>query len=253
MNDVDFPVARGARRHRCGARLPGSAPVKVNMVVKRGVNEDGDPGDGRALPRHGRDPALHRVHGRRATNGWRLDEVVPAAEIVRELGARWPLEPLEAELPRRGRERTATSTAAARSASSPPSRSPSAATARARASPPKASSTPASSRPAATTCARCCAAGADAELAEQLRGLWRMRADRYSELRTREHHPRPPKRRDVPHRRLTPPPADRPRGTRRAGRGPGHEEWSTVTGCACPAAPVPAVSAVATRRAPLSR
>ena len=46
------------------AQRPGS-PVKVNMVVKRGVNDRSRHGHGRALPRHRHHPALHRVHGRR--------------------------------------------------------------------------------------------------------------------------------------------------------------------------------------------
>ena len=50
---------------------------------------------------------------------------------------------------------------------------------------PRASSTPACSRAGATTCGRCCASElSDAELDEKLRGLWRVRDDRYSELRT---------------------------------------------------------------------
>ena len=64
MNDVDFPVA-DVLEGIDAALAAGLAPVKVNMVVKRGTNDDGHPRHGRALPRHRRHPALHRVHGRR--------------------------------------------------------------------------------------------------------------------------------------------------------------------------------------------
>jgi cyclic pyranopterin phosphate synthase len=70
--------------------------VKVNMVVKRGVN------DGRIL-----EMAEHFRGGEHilrfieymdvgTTNGWRMDDVVPAAEIVATINKRWVLEPLEA-------------------------------------------------------------------------------------------------------------------------------------------------------------
>ena len=51
MNDVDFPVAASARRDRRGGR-GRDRPVKVNAVIKRGVNEHAILADGRALPRH---------------------------------------------------------------------------------------------------------------------------------------------------------------------------------------------------------
>src|SRR6266487_1634172 len=76
------------------AAAAGLAPVKVNMVVRRGVNEQS------ILPMaaHFR----HTGHVLRfieymdvgTTNGWRLDEVVPAAEIISLVGGQWPLEPL---------------------------------------------------------------------------------------------------------------------------------------------------------------
>ena len=77
------------------ALAAGLAPVKVNVVVKRGLNEDG------ILPmaRHFRGTGIvlrfieYMDVGH--TNGWRLDDVVPAAEIVAAIDAELPLEPVE--------------------------------------------------------------------------------------------------------------------------------------------------------------
>ncbi len=63
MNDVDFPVDRVLDGIEA-ARTAG-LPVKVNCVVKRGVNDDQIVPMATLLPRDGRHPALHRVHGRR--------------------------------------------------------------------------------------------------------------------------------------------------------------------------------------------
>ena len=57
-------LERGARRHRA-ARDAGLAPIKINAVVQRGINDHTALAAGRALPRHRRDRALHRIHGRR--------------------------------------------------------------------------------------------------------------------------------------------------------------------------------------------
>ena len=158
MNDVDFPVRARARRASTPRRA-GRAPVKVNMVVKRGVNEDGIVDLARHFRGTGHVAALHRVHGRRAppTAGGSTTSC-PRTRSSRRIDAELPARAGRAELPRRGRRRAgATATAAARSASSPRSPSRSAATARARASRPTASSTPACSpartRPARARCA----------------------------------------------------------------------------------------------------
>ncbi len=93
MNDVDFPVARVLEGIEAAAAA--GLPVKVNAVVKRGVNEDAVV----ALARHFRGTG-HVVRFIEfmdvgATNGWRLDDVVPAAEIVATIDAEFPLEPVE--------------------------------------------------------------------------------------------------------------------------------------------------------------
>ena len=98
LNDAGFPVARVLEAIAAEAAA-GLAPVKVNMVVRRGVNEQS------ILPMaaHFR----HTGHVLRfieymdvgTTNGWRLDEVVPAAEIISLVGGQWPLEPLAPSCP----------------------------------------------------------------------------------------------------------------------------------------------------------
>jgi cyclic pyranopterin phosphate synthase len=96
MNDVDFPVADVL--HGIDTALAaGLGPVKVNMVVKRGVN------DHEIVPmaRYFREHHDGRVALRfieymdvGASNGWRMDEVVPSAEVLRRLSAEFALKPL---------------------------------------------------------------------------------------------------------------------------------------------------------------
>jgi GTP 3',8-cyclase len=94
MNDVDFPVTR-VLEGIDAARAAGLAPVKVNVVVKRGLNEES------VLPMarhfHGTGVVLRFIEYMDVghTNGWRLDDVVPAAEIVAAIDAELPLEPVE--------------------------------------------------------------------------------------------------------------------------------------------------------------
>jgi GTP 3',8-cyclase len=94
MNDVDFPVTR-VLEGIAAANAVG-IPVKVNAVVKRGVNDEGIV----EMARHfrGTPHVLRFIEYMDvgATNGWRLDDVVPAAEIVQRVSAVFPLEPVEA-------------------------------------------------------------------------------------------------------------------------------------------------------------
>ena len=98
MNDVDFPVAAVLRGIEAAQRV-GLGPIKVNMVVKRGTN------DHEILPmaRHFRStPVVLRFIEYMdvgATNGWRMDEVLPSAEVIRRIDAEMPLEPLEPAQP----------------------------------------------------------------------------------------------------------------------------------------------------------
>src|SRR5215471_2790568 len=98
LNDAGFPVARVLAAIAAAAEA-GLAPVKVNMVVRRGVNEQS------ILPM-----AAHFRHSGHVlrfieymdvgtTNGWRLDEVVPAAQIISQIDRQWPLEAVDANYP----------------------------------------------------------------------------------------------------------------------------------------------------------
>ncbi len=95
MNDVDFPVAEVLRGIEAAQRV-GLAPIKVNMVVKRGTN------DQQVLPM-----AEHFRHSGivlrfieymdvGATNGWRMDEVLPSAQVLQQIGQQHALEPIAA-------------------------------------------------------------------------------------------------------------------------------------------------------------
>jgi len=93
MNDVAFPVARVLDAIDAAAEA-GLAPVKINMVVRRGVN------DHCVLPMAER--FRNSAHILRmiefmdvgTTNGWVREDVVPAAEIKQRIGAIWPLRAL---------------------------------------------------------------------------------------------------------------------------------------------------------------
>jgi cyclic pyranopterin phosphate synthase len=94
MNDMDFPVDRVLEGIEA-ARRAGLTPIKINMVVKRGVNEDS------ILPMaryfHATPYILRFIEYMDvgSSNEWRRDEVVPAQEIVRKINAEMPLEPME--------------------------------------------------------------------------------------------------------------------------------------------------------------
>jgi cyclic pyranopterin phosphate synthase len=107
MNDVDFPVA-DVLRGIDAALAAGLAPLKVNMVVKRGTNEH----EIVPLARHMRERHGHRVVLRfieymdvGATNGWRMDEVLPSAMVREMLQRHFPLEPLDPSAPGETAER----------------------------------------------------------------------------------------------------------------------------------------------------
>jgi cyclic pyranopterin phosphate synthase len=98
MNDVDFPVGR-VLDGIAAARAAGLWPIKVNMVVKRGVNEDSVVPMARYF--HGTGIILRFIEYMDVgtTNGWRMDDVVRAAEIRRLIDAALPIEPIEANYP----------------------------------------------------------------------------------------------------------------------------------------------------------
>ena len=98
MNDVDFPVARVLAGIAAG-RDAGLAPVKINMVVRRGLNEASVLPMARWARSAGHILRFIEYMDVGHTNGWRLDDVVPAADIVATISAEMPLEPLEPNYP----------------------------------------------------------------------------------------------------------------------------------------------------------
>ena len=94
MNDVDFPVARVLGG--IDAAAAAGLPVKVNVVVKRGVNDGSVVEIARRFRGTGHPVRFIEYMDVGATNGWRLDDVVPATEIVETIGAELPLEPVPA-------------------------------------------------------------------------------------------------------------------------------------------------------------
>ena len=95
MNDVDFAV-EDVLQGIDTAHQVGLGPVKINMVVKGGMN------DQEILPmaRHFRNtPYILRFIEYMdvgASNGWKMDEVIPSSEVVRRIQAEMPLQPLDA-------------------------------------------------------------------------------------------------------------------------------------------------------------
>jgi cyclic pyranopterin phosphate synthase len=183
MNDVDFPVERVLAG--IDAAHAAGLPVKVNMVVKRGVND----ADIVAMAEHFRGSG-HIVRfieymdvGH--TNGWRLDDVVPAREIVDRVDAVFPLEPLEpnyrGEVARRWRYVDGAGEIGVIASVTQPFCGD---CSRARLS----------AEGKLYTClfavrghdlrALVRSGASDAELADAIGGVWRRRSDRYSELRS---------------------------------------------------------------------
>ena len=97
VNDVDFPVER-VLEGIAAAREAG-LPVKVNMVVKRGLN------DGSVLDMAGHFRGTGHVlrlieyMDVGTTNGWQMDDVVPASELIETIDAQWPVEPVDPAYP----------------------------------------------------------------------------------------------------------------------------------------------------------
>lgn len=104
MNDVDFPVA-AVLEGIAEARSVGLGPIKVNMVVKRGTNDD------QIVPmaRHFRGTGIVlrfiEFMDVGVSNGWRMDEVLPSAEVLSLLQREFALVPLEPSAPGETAER----------------------------------------------------------------------------------------------------------------------------------------------------
>ena len=96
MNDVDFPVGDVLRGIEAAQRA-GLSPIKINMVVKRGTNDQQIVPLARHVRAHcGPGVVLRFIEYMDvgATNGWRMDEVLPSSEVVQRLSQAFALEPL---------------------------------------------------------------------------------------------------------------------------------------------------------------
>lgn len=184
MNDVGFSVERVLDGIEAAAKA-GLRPIKINMVVKKGVNDGSIVDMARHFRGTGHIVRFIEFMDVGQTNGWRMEEVVSADEIVRAIDAHWPLEPVDpnyrGEVARRWRYRDGQGEIGV-----------------------IASVTQAFC--GACTRARLSAEGklytclfgtrghdfkqllrggsSDDEIAEVLRSVWRVRADRYSEIRS---------------------------------------------------------------------
>ena len=94
MNDADFPVAKVLAGIEA-AHAAGLAPIKINMVTKRGVNESSIVPMARYFKGTGMTLRFIEFMDVGSTNGWRLDDVVPAREIVAMIDHEMPLEPVQ--------------------------------------------------------------------------------------------------------------------------------------------------------------
>jgi len=185
MNDVDFPVQRVLEG--IDAAAAAGLPVKVNAVVKRGAND----GDVLALAEHfrGSGHVLRFIEYMDvgSTNGWRLEDVVSAEEIIQRVGERWPLEPVAVERPdataRRWRYLDGAGEIGVVASVTQPFCG---GCSRARLSAEGRLYTCLFAAQGHDLRAPLRLGASDEELAEQLSTLWTRRTDRYSELRTAE-------------------------------------------------------------------
>ncbi|HUG98110.1 MAG TPA: GTP 3',8-cyclase MoaA [Gammaproteobacteria bacterium] len=98
MNDVGFPVA-AVLDGITAAERAGLRPIKINMVVRRGINEDSVLPMVRYFRERGHILRLIEYMDVGHTNGWRLDDVVPASEIIARIDAAMPLVELAPQYP----------------------------------------------------------------------------------------------------------------------------------------------------------
>jgi GTP 3',8-cyclase len=184
MNDVGVPVARVVEGIDA-ALAAGIRPVKLNAVIRRGVNDAGVLDLARFARERGCVLRFIEFMDVGTTNGWRLEEVVPAAELLERIDAELPLEPLQpsyrGEVAGRHRYRDGRGEIGVIASVTQPFCSD---CSRARLS-------------ADGRLYTCLFAGSgtdlrgplragadDAELAELVAGLWRARRDRYSQVRS---------------------------------------------------------------------
>jgi GTP 3',8-cyclase len=183
LNDVEFPVQQVL--DGIDAATAAGLPVKVNAVVKRGANDK----DVVALAGHfrGTGHVLRFIEYMDvgSTNGWRLEDVVSAEEIVRRISDQWPLEPVAAEradsTARRWRYLDGAGEVGVIASVTQPFCG---GCSRARLSAEGRLYTCLFAARGHDLRAPLRLGASDEEIAERLRGIWSRRTDRYSELRT---------------------------------------------------------------------
>jgi cyclic pyranopterin phosphate synthase len=94
MNGIDFPVAK-VLDGIDAARDAGLAPIKINMVVRRGINESSIVPMASWARESGLILRFIEYMDVGHSNGWRLDEVVPTDELLRTIAEIWPIEPAD--------------------------------------------------------------------------------------------------------------------------------------------------------------
>ena len=98
MNDVDFPVSQVLKGIEAASAV-GLGPIKVNMVVKRGLNDHSIVPMARHFKGTGHIVRYIEFMDVGHTNGWRMDDVIPSAEVVRRINAEMPLEAIDPNYP----------------------------------------------------------------------------------------------------------------------------------------------------------
>jgi cyclic pyranopterin phosphate synthase len=183
LNDVDFPVDRVLEG--IDAAVTAGLPVKVNAVIKRGVNDDQITPMAAFFKERGQTLRFIEYMDVGHTNGWRLNDVVPAGEIVATLDAAFGIEPVDpayrGEVAQRWRYRDGSGEVGVIASVTQPFCGD---CTRARLS----------AEGKVFTClfavrgtdlrALIRGGASDDELADAVRGIWSVRGDRYSELRS---------------------------------------------------------------------
>lgn len=98
MNDADYPVAEVLRGIEAAAAA-GFAPIKINMVVRRGLNDAGIVDMARHFRGSGHIVRFIEYMDVGETNGWRMDDVLSARQILARIGEHFPLEPIDRDHP----------------------------------------------------------------------------------------------------------------------------------------------------------
>ena len=186
MNDANFPVSE-VLNGIDAAGAAGLAPIKINMVVKRGVNEDSVLPMARYFKGSGHIVRFIEFMDVGHTNGWRMDDVIPSAEIVRRIGDIMPLEPVDpnyrGEVAERWRYRDGSGEIGVISSVT---QAFCGTCTRARLSTEGMLYTCLFATAGYDLRAMLRSGAADGEISDTVAGIWHIRADRYSELRTAE-------------------------------------------------------------------